>query len=133
MTYGLVMAHSGWRYIVILVLAVALIRYIVALATRSRWVNIDEWLTRATPIVLDIQLVVGLVVWVLQQRWTGASSVASWEHPVTMLLVIAVAHGTSSRVKRIPEDAAKFRMALIGFAIAGVLLALGIARITYVL
>ncbi len=133
MTYGLVMAHSGWRYIVILVLAVALVRFIFALITKRNWANIDDQLTRATPIVLDIQLVLGLVVWVSQQRWTGTSSLESWEHPVIMLLVVAVAHMTSTRVKRATEDTAKFRTALIGFSITAVLLALGIARITYVL
>jgi hypothetical protein len=133
MTYGLVMAHSGWRYIIILVLAVALIRFAIALVGSRKWSKLDETLLRITPIVIDIQLLLGVVVWVLQQRWNGAIPLVSWEHPVTMLIVVLVAHTTSSRVKRLTDDAAKFRLALIGYGVTSVILALGIARITYVL
>jgi len=51
-----------------------------------------------------------------------------------MMLVVAVAtHITSSRVKKQQSSAGKFRTAAIGYVIAGVLLALGVARITHVL
>jgi hypothetical protein len=132
MDYGLFMAHSGWRWIVIVVLGLALIRYVVALATRSQWTNLDDWLLRVTPIVLDIQVLLGLVLWIMRAGWMRERLV-SIEHPVIMLLVVVAAHITSTRVRRATTDGTKFRTALIGFAITAVLLTVGILQITHVL
>src|SRR5687768_3236109 len=111
MTTGIFFAHSGWRWIVLLMLALVILKALLGLVTRGRWSGLDEWLNRLTPISIDIQFLLGLVLWILQQRWTGADAVASWEHPVTMLIATALAHATSTRVKKAPTDAAKFQTA----------------------
>lgn len=129
MYFGLFMAHSGWRWIVILVLAVAVLRYMVAMFGRSRWTNLDNWLLRLTPIVIDIQVLLGLVIWIMSSGWTRERVIAM-EHPIIMILVLVAAHITSTRAKRQIEDAAKFRTALIGFVVAALLLTVGILQIT---
>ena len=50
-----------------------------------------------------------------------------------MIIASALAHVTSTRVKRAPTDAAKFQTATLGYIIAGLVVALGVARITHVM
>ncbi len=126
-------AHSGWRYLVILVFIVAIVRALWGWLGKGEWGAWDNRLGMTLPIVVDIQVLLGLVLWIMQQRWMGNNALASWEHPVTMLLTVAVAHITWSRVKKQPTDAGKFRTAAVGFILAGLLLALGVARITHVI
>ena len=133
MVTGIFYAHSGWRYIVLLLLAVTIIKSLMGLLGNGRWSSLDEWLNRLTPISIDIQFLLGLVLWILEQRWNGVDTVASWEHPVTMLIGTALAHVTSTRVKKAPTDAAKFQTATVGYIIAGLVIALGVARITRVI
>jgi hypothetical protein len=133
MLTGLFYAHSGWRYIILVVLALTLVKALIGLLSRGRWSGLDNWLNRLSPIVLDIQFLLGLVLWILQQRWMGGNTLASWEHPVTMLIATALAHVTSTRIKRAPTDAAKFQTATVGYLVAALVVALGVARITRVM
>jgi hypothetical protein len=125
----LLQAHSGWRYIVIIVAVALFAKLLWGLFSGARWGQLDHQLSLAFLITMDIQFLLGVVLWVMQQRWNGADPLASWEHPVTMLLAVAATHITWSRLKT-TDDESKPRVALIGFAIAGVLLTLGILRIT---
>ena len=133
MIFGILMAHSGWRYIIFLLLVLVIVKSLIGMVSNGRWGGMDEWLNRLTPIAVDIQVLLGLVLWILQQRWTGVEATASWEHPVTMVVATALAHVTSTRVRRAPADAAKFQTATIGYIIAGLVVTLGVLRITEVL
>lgn len=123
-------AHSGWRYIVILVIVVALLKLLIGLVAKQRWTRLDQIFGAATPIVIDIQWLLGIILWIVEQRWTGGDPLRSWEHPTTMTLVLIVAHVGWSRAKRAPHDSAKFRAAFIGFLIAALLIGVGVARVT---
>lgn len=133
MVTGIFHAHSGWRYIVILLLVAVLVKALIGVFGKGKWSNLDEWLNRLNPIAIDIQFLLGLILWILQQRWTGALPLSSWEHPFTMIIAAALAHITSSRVKKAPTDAAKYQAALVGYLITGIVVALGVARITRVI
>ena len=128
-------AHSGWRYLVIAVAVVVLLRYVVALFTKNKWTGLDRGLGLAFPIVIDIQILLGLVLWLMApDAWfSDRGTVTVWEHLVTMVLVLAAAHMGWTRIKRTEDDATKFRIGTISYAIAGVLLAVGVARITGVM
>lgn len=133
MVTGIYHAHSGWRYIVLLLLAVVIVKSLIGMLSNGRWSGLDEWLNRLTPISIDIQFLLGLILWIMQQRWNGIDTLTSWEHPVTMLIGSALAHVTSTRVKKAPTDVAKFQTATVGYVIAGIVIALGVARITHVM
>ncbi|MBX3012516.1 MAG: hypothetical protein KF832_13460 [Caldilineaceae bacterium] len=126
-------AHSGWRYLVLLIVGVALLKFLVGLLAKQQWSRFDQILGMATPIVIDIQLLLGIVLWITQQRWSGGDTLVSWEHPVIMLVALIGAHVAWSRTKRATTAADKFRTAFLGFLIAGLLIALGVARITRVI
>ena len=133
MINGLYEAHSGWRYIVIVFLVVALVKYLIGIAAKQEWKGLDEFLGRYTPIVIDIQWLLGIILWIVQQRWNGVDPLASFEHPVVMTLALVAGHIGWSRARKATSSSAKFRAALVGFLIAGLLVALGVARITRVM
>jgi hypothetical protein len=133
MATGIFYAHSGWRYLVFLILIITIIKALIGLFSKGRWGSLDEWLNRLTPIVLDIQLLLGVILWILQQRWNATSPLASWEHPVTMLIAVAISHITSRRIKNIPTDADKYQTATVGYIISALVISLGVARITGVM
>jgi hypothetical protein len=132
MTTGLFHAHSGWRYIVILIGAIALIKALSGWLGKGRWSSLDDKLARFTPIVVDIQVLLGIVLWIVQQRWMGGDRVASWEHPFIGLVALVIGHITTARVRRAETDQAKFRTMAIGFLVAALLVAVSVAQITEV-
>jgi hypothetical protein len=123
-------AHSGWRYLVILVAILAFAKLLIGLVSRGRWSGLDQGLARALPIVLDIQVLLGLVLWIARRQWSIPLASRTWEHPVTMLIAVAIAHATWSQIRKREDSSDKFRIGVIGYAVSGLVLALGIARIT---
>jgi hypothetical protein len=132
MVQFLFQAHSGWRYLVILALVVVVVRMLIGWLAKGKWGVWDQRLTLITTITIDIQFLLGLLLWISEARWAGGDVLASWEHPVFMLLAVAAAHITSTQIKKREADLDKFRTGAIGYLIAGIILALGIARITQV-
>jgi hypothetical protein len=123
-------AHSGWRYIVIVVAIAVFVKLVLGLVSNRQWDGWDQRLGAAFPVIMDIQFLLGLVLWIARQQWTIPLPMRTWEHPVTMILAIAVAHIAWSRVKQTETSAAKYRIGVIGYAVAGLLLTVGTMRIT---
>ncbi len=135
LTTILFQAHSGWRYLVILVLVLALLKFLIGLLAKQKWSKLDRTLGTVTSIVIGIQWLLGLGLWALAPAawFLNLGSVNFAEHIGTMTLALVAAQIASGRAKRAPSDAAKYRIAFIGFLIAGLLVALGVARITQVI
>lgn len=130
MTNVLFQAHSGWRYIVILVVVLAIVKLLIGWLGNGKWGSLDQRLGSALPIVLDIQLLLGLVLYLMDTSIRFLGRVSVGEHFGTMLLAVIAAHIAWARVKKNESSAAKFQIGTIGFAIAGLLVAVGVARIT---
>lgn len=124
--------HSGWRYIVLLVLIIAIVKLLIGLLGKQSWSKFDQMLGVATPIVIDIQWLLGIVLWLMAPAawFAGRGTVNFAEHAGTMTLALAAAHIGWARAKRADSDGAKFQSAFVGFLIAGLLVGLGVARIT---
>lgn len=122
-------AHSGWRYIVLIALIVAVVWYFIAWLRKSPASGFSATMNRWLPVIIDIQWLLGLILWITQQRWNGAEPLASWEHPVTMTLAVVAAHITSSRVRKAGTDAAKNSTAAIGYLITLLIIAFAVWRI----
>lgn len=127
MTSMLFYTHSGWRYIVILVLIIAVAMMLIGWLGKRRWGAWDQRVGMITPIVIDIQWLLGLVLWI---TWPARTAGTVLEHMVTMTLALIVAHIGWSRAKRATDDTGKFRTAAITFIVAGLFVGLGVARIT---
>ena len=125
--------HSGWRYIVILVMILAIAKLLIGWFGSQSWSKLDQGLGAAMPIVIDIQWLLGIVLWIMGPpiAWfNNRGSVTFWEHAATMTLALIAAHIGWARAKRATDDTRKFQSASIGFLIAGLFVAVGVARIT---
>jgi len=119
-------AHSGWRYIVLVGLFVAIIKYALGFFGKSQWSNLDSTLNRVVPILVDVQWLLGLVLYVSARTWTNSVSGIAYWHPLAMTAAVVVSHIFSARVKKSSSDAERFQMGLIGNVATFVLIALGV-------
>jgi hypothetical protein len=132
MYYFLLMAHSGWRYIAFLVLAIAILKFVLGWVRSSQWSKLDRQIGLATVIGVDMQLVLGIALWAIA---AGMGLVAGrvermMEHPVLMLIAIVVMHIGWARVRKTAGDQAKHRVAALTFIVTGLIVAFGVARVT---
>lgn len=119
-------AHSGWRYLVLLGLIVAVIKYAIGLFGNSKWSNLDATINRVVPILVDVQWLLGLVLYVAAGFWQVADAGKAYWHPLAMTAAVVVAHIFSARVKKSTSDRERFQSGLIGYVVTLVLIALGV-------
>ena len=133
------LAHSWVRWIVLLAGVVAVGRAILGLTGGRPWTGADGRLARLFPVVLDVQTLIGLILYVVLSPFTRAAfgdMAAAMrnaglrfyvvEHLVGMLVAVALAHVGSVRIKRSRTDAERHRYAAIFFGLALVAILLSI-------
>ena len=126
---SLLHAHSGWRYLVIAACAVALVNLLSGTLKPRAWRPADRVMTLAFVIAVDLQLLMGLVLWV----WKHLAEVpqrAPLEHLITMFLVLVLAHSAARQTKRAELDSDKFKQAFCRLLIAAIVMGVGVWRIT---
>jgi hypothetical protein len=123
----ILMFHSGWRYVVLIVLFVALIKYIIGWIGKRQWSNLDTTLNRISPIALDIQWLLGVIIWISGTWWSNANSRIAWEHPVILTLAVVLSHVVARRVSGKTESADKYRWGTLGYIAVLALLGVGIS------
>lgn len=122
----LVQFHSVFRWVVLL-LALAAIVLAVLSATGSRpWDALSDRLSLFFTIALDVQVLVGLVLWVLESRWQGSDAALSWLHPILMLGAVALAHVGRARSDRVGGSVNKGRQAAVFFGLSLMVVLAGI-------
>lgn len=117
-------AHSGLRYLVLLVAFVAVLYLAFGLLTRRAWDGPARGLTAAFTGMLDLQLVFGILLLFFRPFYPALIG-----HLVTMLLAIAAAHGFSVAARKAADDRRRYGLALTGVVLALVLVAGGIMSI----
>jgi hypothetical protein len=121
----LVSIHSLLRWIVLLTAVAALL---VALA--SWFGSAPERAARQTmlayAIALDVQVLLGIVVYALGNYWQSPLRQFRLEHPIMMLLALIVAHVAAARARRSPSPITAARTRAIGAAISLIVVLLGI-------
>jgi len=131
---GLLHAHSGLRWVVLLLLVVALFKALIKWRSNAPYTDGDRKLNLFTMISAHVQLVLGLVLIFLSPKvqFTAAamkepvSRFFTAEHSVMMLLAIVLITIGYSRSKRAAEDAQKFRSIFTYFVLALLVLLAGI-------
>ena len=106
--------HSVLRWLVLLVSLAALGFALAAAIRNRRWDALSERFSMLFPVALDIQVLVGVLVWVLGQRWSG-DPILGWLHPVAMLGAVGLAHVGRRRSDNERESRLKGRQAAIFF------------------
>lgn len=85
--------HSLWRWIVVLIALVALVKLALGWSRGQPPTPLDRRLVLLFTISLDIQVVLGLVLFILQAA-NGVLPAAGVEHTITMVIASIFAHAT---------------------------------------
>lgn len=125
-------AHSGWAYLLLLVLLVATVNALIGFFGKKEFGNKDFSLALIGLIVTHIQLLLGLALWfvgpyfsMLLEDFGGLMTPESrgirllaLEHPVTMMIAVALLTvGYSKHKKKIVSNG-KFKMLAIFYTLA---------------
>jgi hypothetical protein len=134
----LLVAHSWLRWLVLLAALAAVARAIGGVSSRRPWTPVDDragmWLTAA----LDLQMLIGLVLYIFLSPVTKSAFVDmaaamreapirffAVEHPVGMIVAIALAHVGRARARK-ADSAARHKTALLFYGLALIVLLLSI-------
>ena len=114
----LLMAHSGLRWLVLLVAVIAIIEFLIGWLQRGQYKGMDRGLMAAFSGLLDLQSLLGVILLI----WSGLAGVGfpffRIAHGLIMIAAAVLAH--MSRRWRNADDATRFRNHL--FLIVGSLL-----------
>ena len=130
MYYFFIQAHSGWQYLASLALLVAVAVYLVNWLRGQTWGQLERRVGLYAIIVVDIQLLLGLVLWGVGASMgiVGANATRTIEHPFMMLLAIILLHVGWVWTKR-ADEAVRLRNAALTFVGVGLLVLAGLTRI----
>ncbi|MBO9362365.1 MAG: hypothetical protein J7452_09205 [Thermoflexus sp.] len=122
----LLILHNVWRWVVLIVALLALYGLI---RTRPA-INLPTALAHAVrwyPVVLDIQVALGVLLW-LAQRW-GAVPLTPIQviHPVWGLLAVGAAHGAAAFRRR--ENPTRARGMLVAYGLSLLLVLISLASV----
>jgi hypothetical protein len=112
----LAFVHSGFRWVVLLAAILAIVVAVLSAAGTRRWGVLGERSSFFFTLAMDVQFLIGLLVWVLGQRWQGDLGLG-WLHPLAMLAAVALAHVGRARadLDRNATSTEKGRQAAIFF------------------
>lgn len=116
----ILMAHSGWRYIVLILLIFTLAKMLGGWLRQSSWTDFDTRLLLAMRTVIYFQVILGVILYILLQMWSHLPFTG--EHVLVALLSVGGIEFAAARAKKAADDTAKFRFAFIGLAVAFVLI-----------
>jgi len=121
----LLMAHSGLRWLILLVAVVAIIKFVLGWRTGSSFKGMDRGLTAAFSGLMDLQATLGIIFLL----WSGLAGAGfpgyRIGHGVIMILAAGVAH-LSARWKK-ADDQTRFRNNVLTIIAALILVLIGIA------
>ena len=123
-------AHDGWHYLASLALVVAMAVFLVNWVRGQEWSQLEQRIGTYTIIVVDIQLLLGLILWGVGASLgiVGANATRTIEHPFTMLLAIVLLHIGWIWTKR-SDEKVRLRNGALTFVVVGLLVLAGLTRI----
>jgi hypothetical protein len=116
-------AHSGWRYLVIILLLVAFINALMGYLGKKPYTEGNRLLNVFALISAHIQLVLGLVLYFMHDWYKGDMSVAvqrywKMEHIAMMIVAIILITVGNARSKKVDSALMKHRTIFIFFGLA---------------
>jgi hypothetical protein len=107
--------HSIFRWVVLLA-ALGAIALSVMSATGSRpWDSLSDRLSLAFTVAMDVQLLIGVALWLAEQRWSIGDTFLTWFHPLLMIAAVGLAHVGRARSDRAEGDKARGTAATMFF------------------
>ena len=123
-------AHSGWAYLVLIALFVAVFNAILGMSSRKEFTAKDRRISLLGLVASHIQLVFGLILYFISplgsasfgQMSDSALRLTSLEHPLINVLAIVLITIGWSKHKKGEEDHAKFKAITIFYGLGLVLI-----------
>jgi NADH:ubiquinone oxidoreductase subunit 2 (subunit N) len=123
--------HSGWAYLALLLLLVAVVNSVLGISSKREFTSKDRKISLFGLIAAHIQLLVGLILYfvsplgkaLLGEMKDPAARLTSLEHPLINIIAIVLITIGWSKHKRQEDSAAKFKSISIFFGL-GLLLIL---------
>jgi hypothetical protein len=115
MSDTLLTLHSIVRWFVLLSAVLVLVGLIIA-RNRGGWTDLAQKASLAYVATITVQFVLGVALWISEERWSGGGVFRSWIHPVVMIAAVGLAHAGLSRVRKTDDPEAKNKVASIFFA-----------------
>ena len=125
------MLHSGWAYITLIILIVAVVNAIIGLTANKEFKDKDLRISLFTLIVTHIQLLIGVLAFFTTSQFTflkdkgmGAAMkepeirLVIMEHPLMMILAVVLITMGFSKHKSKTTDSAKFKTISIFYGVA---------------
>jgi hypothetical protein len=103
--------HSLWRWVVLIVAVVAVVRFVIGWLGKRPWADLDTRLANGYAWALTVQVVIGLVLLVIYIVTSAFNPRLQIEHTVYGLIATALAHMTR-RFKNQPDEM-RFRNTLL--------------------
>jgi hypothetical protein len=121
--------HSLVRWLVVVAAMVAVIRYVIDLVGQSPDAEMGRKLMMAYTILLDVNVLLGIILIVGRAIGIGQILPIWIEHALTNVIAVVIAHIFAARSKKMaePKRAAAWRLAGVLISIA--LIVMGVARI----
>lgn len=117
--------HGLFRWLIAIVGLIAIVKFAYGWIARAEYTTLDRRLMSIFTIVLDINLLLGLI---LLFALPGGLSMNRIEHATTMILAVIAAH-LSAIWRKSPNSAVKFRNNLIVIIVALLLIFVGVMRL----
>lgn len=135
----LLLVHSWLRWAVLIAALLSVARALAGARTGRPFTPLDQSTARGFVLAMDVQLLLGLVLHLWASPFTteafgdlGATMRNAplrffvVEHPVGMLVAVALAHIGNARLKKRTESAARHKAALVFFGLALLIILLSI-------
>jgi len=117
--------HSYWRWVVLLLGLAAIVLALMSAFGSRPWDSTSDRVSLFFTIAMDIQLLIGIVVWISEQAWSK-DVVIGWLHPLAMIGAVALAHVGRVRADRAASDHDKGRQAALFFVLSFVVILIAI-------
>jgi hypothetical protein len=110
--------HDIWRWVVLITAAATIVRALVGWLSQGPWNSLDDRLGMLYTVALDVQVLLGLILYILEQRWRLSDPFFAFIHPLVMIIALALAHIGRSRCRKAQTPQAKHRAAAIFYSIS---------------
>jgi len=124
--------HSIWRWVLLVAAVLVVVKSLTGWLGRRAWTSLDDRLGLAYVVTVDVQVLVGLIIWLFgavglrtltQAMGNPGLRFLVLEHPILMLISMAFAHVGRGRSKRLLDPVAKHRSAFVFYSLSLLFLA----------
>lgn len=119
--------HAVWRWVLLIASVTVVIKALIGWSGKQPWSQLDDRLGMVFTMVVDIQFLIGLILWFIGPfNFTQLSRAMSTpllrfyllEHPIFMLIALALAHVGRSRSRKAATAEAKHKAAFVFYLLS---------------